>query len=991
MAAIRRKLSIQILTSQRRPSVFKDRFYTRDAKYSHTCVNNAEIYPVDKEAPGYSTMSQSRIKMDATPTQKELATSKRSGENLQASVYNSSQRPYIESSITGRVSCRSTCSPSSQSSSHDDRADGVHKTSQYFVEMDPSDPIYDEAEGSDEKCQEKQQNSALSLPSDTVDQSFTGGFLTATMNSPSSAQTDFSEDPERIYENNPYFVVTDNSDLIYDEAEGNNATYLEVLPDTSTFRTTVTSKARVDYFLLNVHTGGMASFAWDLASFACGLEKKSDQPDSGPLTKPNAVTSYSSSDHWKPHAPGQMDSSMSHTPTPLSDDEEAIYESITSPGEEAMSRDLQHAVNELIKTEESYVQDLQFVTSDLQHRLEEIPAVDVKNLFSNLNEIVSVSSAFLEELKKTERDELNQLIRIGELFQTFSQDMQEVYCVYCLEYPRALALLDHYKETGVFQQIQDVLHATQFASKCFDISFFLVMPVQRITKYPLLIQKIVENVPPNMESHGFLQRAFDTMREVNHNINDFKRRKEVAGKYIHGEQRTLRDKVSQLNTHTLSKKTQRISQMFKQQAGIVPKREDKEFDCLADKFQALATSVTQLKENVVCYMKNLEVFLSIEPHTSKHELPPGPAQQFQHLFQVLFQNIYPEFKRRLQSLVLQPLSNLSDCLKGPKTLIRKRMDKLLDYENLENKYNETGKATWEEEAIINNYKTIHSMLLSELPRCITMSMQWLHRLLLTFLTLQRDLAKQALYMADAEAAQLPNYKAPESDFKRWIDDCISRSASQLSEFSKKFNEEMPAPVVQEHSSTFHQEVHLLLQRHGSEKLYQVMSNVSGSRDLDLTLHRGQVVAVLQFTDTKGNKNRWLVDVGGSRGYVPSNKLQAYHVVHSPNPSSSLLAVKDNGEKRRHSYTSQMCPYPVLQDPTPIFQIVAGYAFNARSNYEVSVKEGQPVTVLEPHDKKGSPEWSLVEVNGQRGYMPSSYLVRVPVQDTRHWMLSSNYT
>lgn len=54
----------------------------------------------------------------------------------------------------------------------------------------------------------------------------------------------------------------------------------------------------------------------------------------------------------------------------------------------------------------------------------------------------------------------------------------------------------------------------------------------------------------------------------------------------------------------------------------------------------------------------------------------------------------------------------------------------------------------------------------------------------------------------------------------------------------------------------------LLTKYGPGKLYQVTSNTSGSRTLDLSLPRGQIVALLQNKDTKGNSSRWLVDTGG---------------------------------------------------------------------------------------------------------------------------------
>lgn len=72
----------------------------------------------------------------------------------------------------------------------------------------------------------------------------------------------------------------------------------------------------------------------------------------------------------------------------------------------------------------------------------------------------------------------------------------------------------------------------------------------------------------------------------------------------------------------------------------------------------------------------------------------------------------------------------------------------------------------------------------------------------------------------------------------------------------------------------------------------------------------------------------------------------------------------------------------------VFQVVAVYPFVARSSHEVSLQAGQLVTVLEAQDKKGNPEWSLVEVNGQRGYVPSSFLARAPSPAPWGWSLPS---
>lgn len=69
-------------------------------------------------------------------------------------------------------------------------------------------------------------------------------------------------------------------------------------------------------------------------------------------------------------------------------------------------------------------------------------------------------------------------------------------------------------------------------------------------------------------------------------------------------------------------------------------------------------------------------------------------------------------------------------------------------------------------------------------------------------------------------------------------------------------------------------------------------------------------------------------------------------------------------------------------------MVAAYSFVARSPHELSLQAGQPVTILEAQDKKGNPEWSLVEANGQRGYVPSNFLARTPNPTSWGWNLPS---
>ncbi|XP_011924132.1 PREDICTED: rho guanine nucleotide exchange factor 37 isoform X3 [Cercocebus atys] len=582
------------------------------------------------------------------------------------------------------------------------------------------------------------------------------------------------------------------------------------------------------------------------------------------------------------------------------------------------------AVQELIDTEVSYLHMLQLCASDIRSRLQQLPQGDLDVLFSNIDDIIKVNSRFLHDLQETASKKEEQVQLVGNLFLEFQEELEQVYKVYCASYDQALLLVDTYrKEPELQRHIQGIIEAVVPQAGSSGLSFLLVIPLQRITRYPLLLQKILENTVPDASAYPVLQRAVSALQDVNTNINEYKMRKEVASKYTKVEQLTLRERLARINTHTLSKKTTRLSQLLKQEAGLIPRTEDKEFDDLEERFQWVSLCVTELKNNVAAYLDNLQ------------------------------------------------------------NLIKKRLDKLLDFERLEEKLLEVGSVTYQEEAARHTYQALNSLLVAELPQFNQLVVQWLGQILRTFVTLQRDLAKQVLQRAEGSMAQLPHHHVPEPAFRKLVEDTLGRTSNQLRSFQETFEKVLPPPTTQPLLPGSERQAQALLSRYGPGKLYQVTSNISGTGTLDLTLPRGQIVALLQNKDTKGNNNRWLVDTGGHRGYVPAGKLQLYHVV----PSAEELRRQVGLNKDPRCLTPEPSPAPAPSIPT-VNQVIAVYPFVARSSHEVSLQAGQPVTILEAQDKKGNPEWSLVEVNGQRGYVPSGFLARAQSPVLWGWSLPS---
>ncbi|KFQ58608.1 Rho guanine nucleotide exchange factor 37, partial [Pelecanus crispus] len=665
-----------------------------------------------------------------------------------------------------------------------------------------------------------------------------------------------------------------------------------------------------------------------------------------------------------------------------------IYEEVMPCDRMELSQRL--AVEELITTEASYVRNIQLCVSDIRAHLQkkQLPDLDLEGLFSNTDDILHVSRRFLKGLEATATQEGEQLLCISALFQQFKEEMETVYKIYCASYEHALLLVESYrKDPRLQEEILETLNATVPHTGASDLSFFLVMPVQRVTKYPLLLGKILENTPVSASAYPALQAAVCAMAQVNANINEYKRRREVATKYNKAEHLTLRDRFARLNTHSIAKKTTRLSRLFMHEAGIVAKTEDREYDDLEKKFQCVVSSVAVLKENVASYLGHLEACLLPTPHKYELQIDEGPAQQYRRFAEYLHCTVFPEFGFgwRPQVRLVWAIKDYL-CLQGPDMLNASHAGKAAVEHRMVGNEVEMGSVTYDEEAAMNTYLAINALLVAELPRFNQAALQLLGQILCSLSALQRDLAAQVLHQAERELEQMPHGRMPLPSFWKMVEDTFQQSRAQLCTFCQTFEMVTPSPVTQPLNPAEERKVLSLVSKHGPDKLYQVTSNITGSKDLDLTLQRGQIVALLQSVDTKGNTSRWLVDAGGPRGFVPAGKLQPYCPVQSQQLGMQMPALESSTERRRHSYASPEAPRPQVATFTPAYQVVAGFSFTARSPQEVSLQAGQPVVVLEPHDKKGSKEWSLVDVNGQRGYVPSSYLVTVPVHEPTGWSL-----
>ncbi|XP_026213214.1 rho guanine nucleotide exchange factor 37 [Anabas testudineus] len=638
------------------------------------------------------------------------------------------------------------------------------------------------------------------------------------------------------------------------------------------------------------------------------------------------------------------------------------------------------AIEELVQSERNYLELLKVSTGRIRSSLETLqpPLANLDSMFLYIEDVIKVSSRLLTLLDQKQMKPGDPLFleTLCNSFLSLSSDIEAAYKEYLANYNNVTVVENSYKQKEVlWNEIVKVIKDSAPKVNATSLTFFLVMPVQRIARYPLLLQTIQKHTERTHPAYALLEETAHTSIALNCHINEYKRFREVADKYKKTETLTIKDKINRLNTHSIAKKTLRLSQQIKHETGMAPKLVDEEFDALEGFFYVLEHGILELLENVETFLHHLEVFLACKTEEFDFDMDGEKAPIcYKEITTALRQWILPTFEKRMRTLIHKPLCALRDLLVGPRNLIRKRLDKLLDYELIEAKSN----LSYDEQAVANTYKTINTLLLNELPQFNGLALQMIWSMLGTFSCLHRDLASDMEQLFQSFAQQLPQSSLDSGAFWEWAESTVLEEASRLETLCRSVEDTLNAPFIQPLSPSSQRRLKQLTDKHGSEKIYQVIGAVVGSRDLDLNLSKGELVAIISEADSRGDKRRWLVDAGGRRGYVSSSKLIRYHQASADPPPSPHPTVHESVIGiRRHSYAPESRPLTTMNQP--FFQVMAAYNFTARGNHEVSVRAGEPVRVLEPHDKRGNPEWSLVQVRGgQKGYVPSNYLTIMPM-------------
>ncbi|ORX58529.1 hypothetical protein BCR36DRAFT_343877 [Piromyces finnis] len=178
-------------------------------------------------------------------------------------------------------------------------------------------------------------------------------------------------------------------------------------------------------------------------------------------------------------------------------------------------------IYELFATEADYCRDLNVIINCLMENISKSKLLSEKEfnwLFSNVKDLVVVNKEFNDNLVSLKENDPvipeigNEFLKIAEKLKTYKE--------YCSNYPSALSLLRELNQKPEIKNLLTKLSTENAECRGLSLESFLIKPVQRICKYPLMIKELLKYTSKDSKDHPILENSLTVIENVIAYVNE---------------------------------------------------------------------------------------------------------------------------------------------------------------------------------------------------------------------------------------------------------------------------------------------------------------------------------------------------------------------------------------------------------------------------------------------------------------------------------------
>ncbi|KAI9814857.1 MAG: hypothetical protein M1832_005659 [Thelocarpon impressellum] len=466
---------------------------------------------------------------------------------------------------------------------------------------------------------------------------------------------------------------------------------------------------------------------------------------------------------------------------------------VDTPGKEPQHADQRrltkrkHIIRELLDTEKQFHGDMKVTEEIYKGTANACSAVspeDVKILFGNIDQIVTFSLSFFDALRQAgssvyvvrkitalagskrtsvstsnsggtgeeskaesgvdlNDDEKDRKTFVGEAFGQHMAQLEKVFSEYLKNLEAAnKRLLKLQTHPGVALWLSECRSHAEDLTDSWSLDSLIVKPMQRILKYPLLLQALSEVTPEDHPDFTALDVALWEMKAVAVRIEDMMKRVSLVEQAV-GRKRKESDVRA-----GISKAFGRRTEKLKQQVGLSEMFDDQDFNKVAEKWDSHVIQLQFAMADVEKYLIEAQVFVDrfleyvvaiesyIDVGRSTYPELESKWRKFGMAMRELSAVALTEHKASIQKSVIGPMKTLVKVYDAPQKIIQKRNKRIMDYaryKGVKDRGDKPDKRTQEQG---EQFMALNETLKDELPKLYALTGKLAEACLASFIELQ---------------------------------------------------------------------------------------------------------------------------------------------------------------------------------------------------------------------------------------------------------------
>eukprot|EP01126_Amoeba_proteus_P049597 TRINITY_DN5810_c4_g1_i1.p1 TRINITY_DN5810_c4_g1~~TRINITY_DN5810_c4_g1_i1.p1 ORF type:complete len:435 (-),score=116.40 TRINITY_DN5810_c4_g1_i1:81-1355(-) len=215
-------------------------------------------------------------------------------------------------------------------------------------------------------------------------------------------------------------------------------------------------------------------------------------------------------------------------------------------------------INEIIQTELDFVNDMKLLIEVFYNPFEEnglLNRSELETLFCGVGELIKINedmaSKFVNRKEETVRKGISlEEMPIGDIFVEAAPSLQG-YKTYCTNQSDAFALLEELMECN--KDFKEFLEECMSNPRCrgLGLQAWLIKPLQRLCKYPLLLREMLRNTTMNTTDYFTLLEADEKIGQTVAFVNQEKLKAEKAAEDAKKEMEKLENSIRDNTGKTL--------------------------------------------------------------------------------------------------------------------------------------------------------------------------------------------------------------------------------------------------------------------------------------------------------------------------------------------------------------------------------------------------------------------------------------------------------